>query len=92
MVVTTLVIATLVVLVDVMLVDRHAPAVAAADAGADGRGVVTDAELGVLGNEDQVALGIGEARRRDDDFLKRAGVSPGGVGRANGRRAGGRGK
>src|ERR1700704_2769041 len=70
MVVATVVIAavmivTVVVSVDIVRVDRHTTVGAAADAEADGRGVMTGGSaLGILRNEDQIALGIRRDRMR----------------------------
>src|SRR5882762_3918192 len=61
------VVMTLVVLVDLVPIDRNASVAAAADAGADRRGVSATAghDTGpVLRNEDQIPLGIRRDRMR----------------------------
>src|SRR3981189_2386847 len=66
-VIPTLVVVTFVVLVDIVLIDRNASVAAAADAGADRRGVsaIAGHDTGPgLRNEDQIPLGIRRDRMR----------------------------
>src|SRR3979409_2765858 len=66
-VIAAVVVVTFVVLVDIVLIDRNASVAAAADAGADRRGVsaIAGHDTGPgLRNEDQVPLGVRRDRMR----------------------------